>query len=75
MIVLITKVKARPFDGDDGEKIPYFWTKATRKSDGVTIEFGGRVDHTEDLDKELDLDIEKTERANGKFGYKEILED
>lgn len=70
--LIIRDSKDGSFQGDDGEKVTYFWTKAKRVLDGVTVEFGGKVSHRKG--EELDLDLEKTERAGGKFGYKEISE-
>jgi len=65
----IKKRKDGTFEGTDGP-VPYFWYKAVR-DDGVTIEFGSTDgSHLEGESKELM--IEKTERAGGKFGYKEI---
>lgn len=74
MKLKIVKVKNGDFEGDGGELIEYRWVKAERLSDGVTIEFGTRrTDHVEGT--EVDLDIEKTEKPNGKgFKYKEIVE-
>jgi len=70
MKLKITRRKDGSFDGSDGERVPYFWYKAVRP-DGVTLEFGSKNDSYSEGD-ELELDIEKTERANGKFGYKEV---
>jgi len=70
MIYNIKAVKERPFDSN-GETVPYFWYKAVRQIDGVTIEFGSKKDDLE-VGEEYDLDIEKTERPNGKFGYRRV---
>lgn len=57
------------FQGDEGEKINYYYTKAMRVSDGVTLEFGGKLQFKKGEKK--NLEIEKSERADGKgFRYK-----
>lgn len=74
MKVILKSRKASPFTNDDGEEMQYFWYKAERLSDNVTIRFGSQEGgHV--LDEELDLDIEKYERDNGKIGYKETKEE
>jgi len=72
MKLTITRKRDGSFDGDGGERVEYYWYKALLAT-GVTIEFGSRVS-THEVGQELDLDIEKTERAGGRFGYKEIVE-
>lgn len=59
----IIKANPKPFEGDGGESIPYFWYKA-KKEDGFVLKFGSKNEYKE---KELiDIDLEKTET-----GYKE----
>lgn len=71
--LILRDSKDGSFQGEEGEKVIYFWTKARRISDAVTIEFGGKLPHKKG--EELELDLEKTERENGKgFRYKEISE-
>lgn len=72
MILFLQSVKARPFKTADGDTVEYFWYKA-KDERGVTIEFGSKVGDLA-LQEEHDLTIEKTERANGKFGYKHVLD-
>jgi len=72
MQIKIIGKKDGSFQGDDGQKVEYYWYKALRESDGVTIEFGSR-DGNHRMNETKDLDIEKTERAGGRFGYKEIV--
>jgi hypothetical protein len=71
--LILRDSKDGSFQGEEGEKVPYFWTKAKRLSNGVSLEFGGKISHKKN--EELELDLEKTERADGKgFRYKEINE-
>lgn len=70
MKLIIKKVTPRPFEGSSGEQIKYYWYKALRGHDAVTIEFGSRNEY--EVDDELDLDLEKTEISGGRFRYKEI---
>lgn len=67
----IIRKKASPFQGDGGETIDYFWYKAKRLSDGVTIEIGSRNASYEE-GQTYELRVEKTERPGGRFGYKDI---
>jgi len=70
MKLKITKVTERPFVGNEGKEISYYWYKGLREGDGVTINFGSKNEFS--LNDEVDLDLEKTELANGKFQYKEV---
>lgn len=73
MKLKILSVKNKPFKTDEGDDMDYFWYRAIRESDGVTIQFGSKTgEHA--VGQTLDLNIEKTERTGGKFGYKEIAE-
>lgn len=78
MKLKIKDFKVSPFTGDEGERVEYFWYRAVRESDGVTIRFGS-MDGTHEAGDEVDLDIEKYERTdkNGKtvIAYKENLAD
>lgn len=68
----IKRVKDGSFDGDDG-RVPYFWVKLLRLSDGVTLEAGSKRGDFEQGDT-LELEVEKTELGNGKFRYKIVSE-
>lgn len=57
------------FQGRDGETVDYYWTKGERQ-DGVMIEFGGKLPYK--AGKEIEPELEKTERTDGTFSYKEI---
>lgn len=73
MKLKIVRIKNGDFVGDGGELVTYRWIKAVR-ADGVTIEFGTRrTNHVEGSD--VDLNIEKTEKAGGGFKYREILDE
>ncbi|SRR6266481_1293478 len=69
----ILKIRDGKFQGDGGESIAYFWVKAKRISDGVTIEFGTREGRHRASEEIVELDIEKYEATGGRFRYKEIL--
>jgi len=69
----IKDVKEKPFTGENGEKIPYFWYKAERISDGVTLTFGSKNGNL-DIGSETDLDIEKREKTGGGFTYIDVTE-
>lgn len=71
MKVRIKSKKAKPFKNNDGDQMDYFWYKAIRIEDDMLIEFGS-TDGGHETDAELDLEIVKTERADGKTGYKEL---
>jgi len=60
--------KSKPFQGDGGEMVPWFYTKLLRVSDGVSIEAGGKMGFKKD--EEVVLEIEKIEKDNGGFRYK-----
>lgn len=69
--IIIKKANKKPFQGEDGEFIDYFWYKGFRIKDGVTIDIGSIKDHA--LDSEVSMDLEKIETAKGGFRYKEIV--
>jgi len=69
MKLKIKKVRDGKFKSSEGEMISYFWYKALRGEDGVTIEFGSKNEY--EVDDEIDIELEKSERAGGRFGYKE----
>jgi len=72
MKLKIISMKAKPFKGTDGEQVEYYWYKALRSEDDVTIEFGTtRGEH--EIGADVELNIERMERAGGKFGYREAL--
>lgn len=73
MKITIKSVKPKPFTNDDGEQMDYYWYRAERSNDMVTFQFGS-TDGNHPIGEELDLDIEKYEKSNGKIGYKEIIE-
>jgi len=72
MKLKIKSVENKPFTSGDGERVDYFWYRAVREDNECTIQFGSR-EGEHPIGEVVDLDIEKTERADGKFGYKEIV--
>lgn len=70
----IKKVRDGSFKNDEGELIPYFWIKALRLEDNVSLEFGSKSGDFE-IGDEVELELEKTERAGGKVGYKHVPEE
>jgi len=70
----ILKVRNSSFQGREGDTVDYFWVKAERFSDGVTLEFGTKnPDHEAGEEKEIDL--EKNEDGKGGYRYKERAEE
>jgi len=65
--------KKKPFTSSEGEQINYYWTKAVRLDDEMEIEFGTTVGGRE-LGSVHDLFVTKYEKANGKFGYREQVD-
>lgn len=70
--VKIEKANKRPFQSQEGGMIDYFWYKATNLANDVSIEFGSRKEYK--VGKEYDIQLEKTELANGKYRYKEVYQ-
>lgn len=67
------KIKSKrdgSFNGTDG-RVSYTWYKALRLKDGVTLEFGSK-NAGYNAGEELDLELEKSERSGGRFGYKDV---
>lgn len=69
--LVIKKATKKPFESSEGETINYFWYKAFRPSDGVTLEFGSTEEHK--LNAEIEIELEKIELTNGKYRYKEVV--
>jgi len=67
--ISIIKVTKKPFRSSEGEMIDYYWYKGRRTKDEAVIEFGSTVGH--ELGETLDLNIEKVEKPDGTFRYKE----
>jgi len=60
------------FTGRAGEEVEYYWYKAIRLDNDVNIRFGSRNGEWE-KGQTADILIEKHERPNGEFMYKEVL--
>jgi hypothetical protein len=73
MKLTITEKTAKPFVGDEGNEIEYYWYKGVRE-DGIAIRFGS-TDGEHEMGKTVEINLEKTERidkkGNVKIGYKE----
>lgn len=69
--VKILKATFKPFDMDEGGKRDYYWYKALRTEDGVTLNFGSTEKH--EVDETLTLQFVKEERVGGKYLYKELV--
>lgn len=67
----ITKKISKPFKGETGEEIAYFWYTATRLSDNVVIQFGSMWGDYEEGET-LELNLERRERRDGKIGWREV---
>jgi len=70
--VKILKKKDGTFQGRDGSQVKYYWYKALRSDTQVTINFGSRNGDYEEGDV-LDILLEKYEKPNGEFAYKEVI--
>jgi len=71
LTLTILDKKLKPFKTEEGEMRDYYWYKGERKDNEVSIRFGStNPDH--EIGDEIEIDIEKFERKDGKFGYKEI---
>jgi len=68
----IVSCRYKPFQGDGGEQVDYYWTKGVRLSDGVSIEWGGRKDHTAEIGQEVICNVEKRESDRG-IVYREVM--
>jgi len=68
---VITKVNPKPFNSSEGGMINWFWYRAERIGDQVTIDVGSRREYK--VGQEVTLDVEKNELANNKFRYKERI--
>jgi len=71
--LFLKTVKAKPFTNDDGEEMAYYWYKGTDQHDGVTRQYGCKSGELQ-LNAIGEYDVEKTERVDGKFGYKILIE-
>ncbi len=76
MLVKIKSKKDGSFTSNTtGDEVEYYWYKALRVSDDVTIDFGS-VDGEYEVGEEHELNIEKTEGTTHKgevvFRYKEV---
>lgn len=65
---ILTK-KAKPFKGNEGDQIMYFWYDA-RRGDDVQIQFGSLREY--EPGEEIKLSLIKTENSKGRIFYKEI---
>jgi len=73
MKVKIRTRKAKPFQTEDGE-VEYFWYDAVCSDDNLLFQFGSR-DGGHTVGDELNLELVKYERKDGKFGWKELSEE
>jgi len=74
MLLKIIKKKNGSFTGSDGDTVEYYWYKAKRISDDMTLEFGSR-DGKHDEDDEVDLNLEKFEYSKRHQRYREVSEE
>lgn len=77
MKLKILSVKNKPFTTDDGDTRDYFWYRAERVEDGVTLQFGSK-DGEHEIGKVFDLAMDKSEGKDQKgrlvYRYKEVIE-
>jgi len=71
MKLKILRVNAKPFSGQGGEEVAYYWTKAEME-DGTKIEFGTKNDYTDIIGETEEIEVEKQVFSNGKKGFKEV---
>jgi len=69
MILKITAKKEKPFIGDEGDEIIYFWYSGLREEDGATIKFGSLSGDYE-VGSIVDILLEKSERIVDRKGKK-----
>jgi len=67
----ILKQDIKPFTTDEGEQMDYYWYKAIREHDEVTIRFGS-TNGDYSVGDSYEIDLEKYERKDGNTGYKEV---
>lgn len=60
------------FKGRTDENVEYYWYKAIRLDNDVNIRFGSRNGEWE-VGQSADILIEKHEKPNGEFMYKEVI--
>jgi len=72
MKVKILDKQEGDFIGRGGENVEYYWYKAIRLDNDVNIRFGSRNNEWE-KGQVADISIEKHEKPNGEFMYKEML--
>lgn len=65
----ITDKKEKPFIGDEGDEINYFWYTGVREDDGVSIKFGS-MNPDYQVNETVDVNLEKTEKIKEKNGKK-----
>lgn len=73
MKLKIKKRKDGSFQGSDGENVTYFWYDAVDLENNMLIQFGSREGGHEE-GAELELEVVRYERADGRTGYKELGE-
>lgn len=72
MKLKIEKINEKSFTGGvDGQNVPYFWVRAVRLSDGVTITFG--TPHAAFAEgEEAEVALEKREGRDGRVRYFQV---
>lgn len=70
MKLFIIARKEKPFRGREDQEIPYFWYTA-RTENGVRIQFGSKMG-SHKVGETLELNVERTEKADGSQTYKEF---
>lgn len=73
MKLKIKSKQSKPFIGNTGEEINYTWYRAIRLADNVNFQFGSSIGN-HPLEVELDLNVQKFLKDNGKISFKEVIE-
>jgi len=71
--VKITGKKLKPFMGDEGEAIDYYWYVAERLDNQTTIKFGSMYPNKEIGESIQQIDLEKSERVSERAGIKKTI--
>lgn len=69
MKLKIVKKEPKPFTGDDGEDLAWFWYRA-EKDNGFLVRFGSNQDH--EIGQTVEIHLSEEISANNKKWLKEI---
>jgi len=70
MIIKIHKVRSKPFKGEEGDMIPYFWYDG-EKQDGLAINFGSKIAGHK-VGTQVDVLLQEKTGKDGQTRYTEV---